>query len=102
VYSSIATEPASLSRKWVDETRNLGFNGIVVTDDLGMLEYSGYTAEKAVQEAIRANNDMLLYSDTTASYSALLNYAEAAIKQQGIDDKTINEKLRKILQKKIN
>lgn len=102
IYPSVASEPASLNRKWVDEARNLGFKGIVVTDDLGMLEYSGYTAEQVIQQAIAADNDMLLYSDSTATYSALLEYAEKAIQEQKISQKDLDAKMRKILQKKIN
>lgn len=64
-YTEIDSEPATLSAKWHDIARNeLGFTGVAITDDLGMLEASGIAdyadpVSNAV-EALVAGNDMML------------------------------------------
>ncbi|MEV8266410.1 glycoside hydrolase family 3 N-terminal domain-containing protein [Microbacterium sp. NPDC076911] len=64
-YTSIDSKPATLSAKWHDIARKeLGFSGVAITDDLGMLEASGIAdyadpVSNAV-EALVAGNDMVL------------------------------------------
>ncbi|MEJ1155588.1 glycoside hydrolase family 3 N-terminal domain-containing protein [Microbacterium marmarense] len=64
-YSEIDSKPATLSAKWHDIAREeLGFAGVAITDDLGMLEASGIAdyadpVSNAV-EALIAGNDMVL------------------------------------------
>ncbi len=65
-FSKISRLPASLSSTWIDLLRGeLGFDGVVVTDDMLMLQRSGI-AEYAdpLRNAVRAlaaGNDLLLY-----------------------------------------
>ncbi|MEV8253795.1 glycoside hydrolase family 3 N-terminal domain-containing protein [Rhodoglobus sp. NPDC076762] len=65
-FSAVDAEPATFSTRWHEVLRNdLGFDGIVITDDMGMLERSG-VAEYSDQitnavRAIEAGNTMLLY-----------------------------------------
>jgi beta-N-acetylhexosaminidase len=64
-YSAVDAAPASLSAEWHRIAREeLGFTGVSVTDDLGMLQASGEPAyadpvANAVQ-ALAAGNDMVL------------------------------------------
>lgn len=63
--SSVSKDPASLSNDWVDILRNeLGFDGVVVTDDLRMLQNSREAAYQdpaaTVVAALVAGNDVLL------------------------------------------
>lgn len=64
-YTAVDAAPASLSRKWHDIARDeLGFEGVMVTDDLGMLAASGEGDYRdPVQNAVSAliaGNDMVL------------------------------------------
>ena len=65
VYSSVDSAPASLSAEWHRIARDeLGFTGVSITDDLGMLQASGVPAytdpvSNAVS-ALAAGNDMVL------------------------------------------
>jgi beta-N-acetylhexosaminidase len=66
VFSSVDAAPASLSAAWHDTVRNdLGFDGLIVTDDLLMLQSSGVPelADPYVNAvaALSAGNDVLLY-----------------------------------------
>ncbi len=64
-YTAVDPAPASLSARWHEIAREeLGFAGIAITDDLGMLQASGIDAysdpvANAVS-AIAAGNDMVL------------------------------------------
>jgi beta-N-acetylhexosaminidase len=66
VFSSVDAAPATLSPAWHDILRNdLGFDGLIVTDDLLMLQSSGLPEladpyANAVA-ALAAGNDVLLY-----------------------------------------
>jgi beta-N-acetylhexosaminidase len=65
-FDAVDPLPATLSRTWHELLREeLGFDGIVITDDMNMLESSGrpeYSnqAQNAVS-AVLAGNTMLLY-----------------------------------------
>lgn len=64
-YTAVDPAPASLSSRWHDIARDdLGFEGVAITDDLGMLEASGipdYADPVAnAVAALAAGNDMVL------------------------------------------
>jgi beta-N-acetylhexosaminidase len=64
--------PASLSREWIDGVlrRDLGFNGVVISDDLEMGAIRKlYDLHDTVVRAVNAGVDVLLFSNT-AAYSA--------------------------------
>ena len=64
-YTAVDTAPASLSARWHDIAReDLGFDGVIVTDDLGMLLSTGIPdyadpVGNAVS-AVAAGNDLVL------------------------------------------
>ncbi|NLP85546.1 glycoside hydrolase family 3 protein [Microbacterium sp. CFH 90308] len=65
VYSSVDSAPASLSPEWHRIARDeLGFDGVIVTDDLGMLQASGmpqYADPVAnAVTALATGNDLVL------------------------------------------
>jgi beta-N-acetylhexosaminidase len=64
-YAAVDSEPASLSARWHEIAReDLGFEGVMVTDDLGMLQSTGipeYADPVAnAVAAIAAGNDLVL------------------------------------------
>lgn len=64
-YTSVDPAPASLSSRWHEIARDeLGFDGVLITDDLGMLGSSGVAAYRDpvanAVSAIRAGSDMVL------------------------------------------
>ncbi|MEV7608717.1 glycoside hydrolase family 3 N-terminal domain-containing protein [Microbacterium sp. NPDC089320] len=64
-YTSVDSAPASLSARWHEIARDeLGFDGVIVTDDLGMLQSSGIPeyadpVRNAVS-AVAAGSDLVL------------------------------------------
>nr|WP_297171465.1 glycoside hydrolase family 3 N-terminal domain-containing protein [uncultured Agathobaculum sp.] len=79
-----STLPASLSPAVHDILRNeLGFDGVIITDDLIMEAITGYTGgESAAVLAVQAGNDMLISSDFVTQYNAVL---------AAVEDGTISE-----------
>lgn len=67
--------PASLSREVHDVLRNdLGFTGVIMTDDLAMSAITSYTGgQSAAVMAVEAGNDMLISSDLEGQYAAVLD-----------------------------
>lgn len=94
-YSAVDAAPASLSAAWVDILRDeLGFDGVIVTDDLSMLERSGEAAyaDQATNAvaAVAAGVDLLLFVggvDVPRVVAAIVAAVEAgAIPQGRVDE----------------
>jgi len=62
VYSALDREPATLSRPVIDRVirRQIGFDGVLVSDDLGMGALAGRLAER-VEKALHAGCDLALH-----------------------------------------
>ena len=76
--------------------RGLGFEDIIVTDDLGMDAILLYTDSPYVT-AFLAGNDMLCASDGEACYAALLG----AVQSGEITEERLDESVYRILSAKI-
>lgn len=92
--------PASLSSRAHKILRNdLGFNGVIITDDLvmdGVRNFAG-DAEVAVR-AVEAGNDMLCCTNFWEQIPAVIN----AVNSGQINEERINESVLRILQLKIS
>ena len=64
IDENIDNLPASLSKPQIDRLRELGFEGVVITDDLQMGAIANYyDLNETVVNAINAGNDVLLFSN---------------------------------------
>lgn len=94
--------PASLSKKVHRYLRNdMGFDGVVITDGLGMAgitDYAGGDPGKAAVMAVRAGNDMLC---VTTSYKACYNALRNAVKSGEISKTQLDRSVKRILLMKI-
>lgn len=88
--------PASLAPEVHEVLRGLGFEGIIITDDLGMDAITLYT-DKPYVTAFLAGNDLLCTSDGAACYNAL----SAALQSGEITEKQLDESVLRILRAKI-
>jgi beta-N-acetylhexosaminidase len=106
-YSAVDQQPASLSSKWHDIVRGqLGFKGVVITDDMIMLQDSGEAAyADPVRNAIlalQAGNDLLLYvlnhgsASSNIDPSTLIDGVAAAVQTGQVSQKTIDERARNV------
>lgn len=94
-----ASRPASLSLEVHRILREeLGFEGVIITDDLymdGITEFTG--AESAAVAAVLAGNDMLCCTDFAVQIPAVI----AAVKDGRIDEAQIDESVLRILRWKL-
>lgn len=107
-YPAIDADPASLSAEWHRLLRDdLGFEGVIVTDDMLMLQNNGLAEysdpyENAVR-ALEAGSDLLLYvlpadpSDVGIEVAALVTAIGDAVRSGRISEETIDESVTRIL-----
>lgn len=90
-----AEHPASLSPEVHRILReDLGFTGLILTDDLSMEAIPAYTGgENPCAAAINAGNDLLLSSNLQADYNALL----AAVQDGTVTEARLDESVLRIL-----
>lgn len=90
--------PASLSPAVHELLREkLGFEGVIVTDDLGMDAITLYTdGESPYVLAVNAGNDLLCTSDIETAYNDILN----AVQKGKIDEARLDESVERILSMK--
>lgn len=109
-YQSVDTKPASLSLKWHQIlTDELHFQGIMITDDMIMLQESGLPEYQDVVtnavEALNAGNTMLLYVNSFNTsqqpgyidIEKLVNGIAAAVQEGKLPESTINADVKKVL-----
>ena len=90
-------KPASLSPKVHAILREeLGFNGIIITDDLSMGAITEFTdKENPAVSAIMAGNDMLCVS---GDFKAMLDAVTEAVENGKIPESRINESVKRIIE----
>ena len=91
-----AEMPASLSPEVHEVLRELGFEGIIVTDDLGMDAIADYT-DSPYAAAFLAGNDMLCATDGAKCFDDLLE----AVKSGDISAERLDESVMRILRAKL-
>lgn len=92
IVTSIDSEnPATLSNQVHKILReNLGFTGVIITDDLAM---EATKIENATEKAVLAGNDLIIVTD----YEKSINEVKSAIEEGRIDTNTIDKMAFKIL-----
>lgn len=92
--------PASLSPEVHRVLREeLGFNGVIITDDLGMDGIKAYTGKISPYAAgILAGNDMLCVSEPVTAYNDIIN----AVKDGTLTEDNLNEHVTRVLMMKSN
>lgn len=100
LYPAVDSErPASLSARWIRILReDLGFDGVVVTDDLAMAGASGGGAPgRAAVAAVEAGADLLILSSPPEQQAAAYDAVVAAVESGEISEERIRESVRRLL-----
>lgn len=93
-----ASLPASLSAEVHRVLREeLGFDGIIITDDLAMDAVDAYAGGEAAVLAVQAGNDMLCTGDYQTDIPAVLD----AVRSGRIDESRLRASVRRILRAKL-
>lgn len=104
-YSAVDDAPASLSAKWHAIARDdLGFTGVSITDDLGMLQATGIRSYRSLVTnavaALKAGNDMVLAVMFTTSDSAskMVNGIVAAVESGKLSQERLDEAATRVME----
>lgn len=99
LYPQLDSEnPASVSKKIINDIliNNLGFEGLIITDDMEMNGIKGLSRIEACTKAINAGISMFIFRDTTKDIVELVNDIETAVKTGLIPEDKINTAVNKI------
>jgi beta-N-acetylhexosaminidase len=100
LFSNIASAPASLSKQFHDTIRTMGFQGLTITDDLGMLEGSKYTPQSLIIQAFNADNDIILYINSSLPKKDMFSSTIEYVNRREIPMERIDRSVERILRKK--
>jgi beta-N-acetylhexosaminidase len=105
---AISRDPASLSDDWISIARNeLGFEGVIITDDLRMLKSSGEEAYSDLATvavaALVAGNDLLLTAvdpgtdPELETYDRMMDALIEAVESGMVSEQSVDESLHRVL-----
>ncbi|WP_342580568.1 beta-N-acetylhexosaminidase [Ureibacillus sp. FSL W7-1570] len=95
--------PASMSKTVITDLlrKNLGFDGVVITDDLTMKAITNqYSLEKAAISSVKAGSDIVLIAHHEEKIASVLNRLISAVERGEISEQQINESVIRILRLK--
>lgn len=102
LYTQWDDVPASLSPVAVERLRtDLGFAGVVTTDDLGMDALAAYDPFDAARRALLAGVDQLLYVRLPADPEAVIAFLVDEVERGRIGVPRIDESVRRVLTLKL-
>ncbi|MBA4247145.1 MAG: glycosyl hydrolase family 3 [Microbacterium sp.] len=108
LFDQVSPVPASLSPTWITILRDeLGFDGVIVTDDLLMLQRSGVAQYSDpttnALSALAAGNDLVLFvlpadpSTVGVDFTALIGTLTTALNDGRLDESRIDASLERVL-----
>jgi beta-N-acetylhexosaminidase len=101
-YDRIDYKPMSISKVAVRALRqDLGFNGVIVTDDLGMGALDDWKPLDIISQAIDAGIDVMLYGTPPVGWDALVDHVMGMISDGLVDRQDINGRVEKIVALKL-
>lgn len=102
VYSALDSIPASVSKKTINDLliKRIGFNGLIISDDMEMNGIKIYTRLEACIKAINAGVNMFIFRNTNQDILNLISDIENAVLENIIDENKIDLSVEKILKLK--
>ena len=76
---------------------DLGFAGVVVSDDLGMGALATWTPFQIVDLAVAAGNDLLLFVVTNAEPAALVDHLSAQVESGEVPPERVAASVSRVL-----
>jgi beta-N-acetylhexosaminidase len=96
-YERIDYKPMSISKVAVRALREeLGFGGVIVTDDLSMGALADWDPLDVVSQAMDAGVDCILYGSPAVGWSALVDHVESMVSDGLIDRQEINRRAERV------
>jgi beta-N-acetylhexosaminidase len=102
-FSRWDDQPMSLSKVAVKTLRKeLGFDGVIVTDDLGMGALAGRNVYDVLDRATDAGMDVLLYTAPSLGWAQMVDHVVKRVRDGDVSEKRINASVRRILRLKVD
>jgi beta-N-acetylhexosaminidase len=102
-YERIDYKPMSISKVAVRALRqDLGFDGVIVTDDLGMGALDDWDPFDVVSQAIDAGVDVLLWGSPPTGWDALIEHVIGMIRAGIVSRQEINRRAEKVVALKMD
>lgn len=93
--------PTSLSEKVISYLRqDLGYSGLIITDDMRMLDSAGKERKQSAKQALLAGNDILLYSASFAEVVDIAVYLHDQVESGEISTGVLDSAVQNILKAK--
>jgi len=92
--------PTTVSSFFVDTLlrKDLGFNGLIITDDMQMKSiYDRYSVKEAAVKAVLVGNDILIYTGEPKEQAEAYRAVLGAVREGVIKEEELNKKVLKIL-----
>lgn len=91
--------PASVSKTIINDIliNEIGFKGVIITDDMEMNGIKGFTRVEACIKAINAGVSMFIFRDTTNDIFNLISQIEDAVNKGLINESLIDLAVKKII-----
>lgn len=90
--------PASISKVAMQHLReDLGYQGVAITDDLGMGALGAWSPYELVDRAVDAGLDLLMWTSSGASFADLVQHIQQRVEQGEVAESRIDESVRRIL-----
>ncbi len=90
--------PTSISKVAMGHLRDaLGFDGVAITDDLGMGALGGYSAYDLADRAIDAGLDLLMWTSANAAFTDLVAHIQDRVHTGVVPESRIDESVKRIL-----
>ncbi len=91
--------PASVSKKIINDLliKEIGFNGVIITDDMEMNGIKEFSRLEACIKAVNTGVNMFIFRDTTKKIYDLIIDIEKSVNDGLIDENKINYSIEKIL-----
>lgn len=101
-YTKWDDRPMSISKVAVEALRDeLGFDGVIVTDDLGMGALAGMKPLDVLDQAMDAGVDLFLYTMPPLPWNQLVEHVEKRVKDERVSEKRLNASVRRLLNLKV-
>lgn len=98
LYPKWDSVPTTFSRKTIDVLRNeLGFRGVILTDDLVMGALQTYTPQELIVNSIAAGMDMVMYTASPIPFTDLIAHAKDKVLAGELSEDQIDASVRRIL-----
>jgi len=100
-YTQWDDVPASISKVAMQHLRDdLGYDGVAITDDLGMGALGAWSAFELADQAVDAGLDLLMWTSAGIAFADLIEHIHARVENGDVSEERIDESVRRILQMK--